>query len=99
MFKGYDRAKYDLKDPSAWHAMKRDEALHEENLLMIARHLNSQTAQPIRQGGPQMPQILLPPAQQAALTTQIPADLEQFESTELGQVAAQDPSVAAALRG
>ena len=79
--------------------MKRDEALHEANLLMIVRHLNLQSAQPLQQGGLQMPRILLPPSQQAALTTQIPADLEQFERAELGQVAMQDPSVAAAMRG
>ena len=75
MFKGYDRPKYDLKDPSAWMAMKRDQALHEQALVSVARHLN--TAPP-RQSSAQIPQILLPPAQQAALESDVPASMHAF---------------------
>jgi hypothetical protein len=95
MFKGYDRAKYDLQDPSAYHAIKRDQALHEDALRTVARYLNTPVS---RQGRTQIPQIVLPPAQQAELTTQMPADLQAYERTELGQLTMLDPIVAAALR-
>jgi hypothetical protein len=42
-------------------AIKRDRALHEQALAIVARHLNTPTP---RQGGAQIPQIMLPPAQQ-----------------------------------
>jgi len=72
MFRGYDRAKYDLRDPSVSQAIKRDRALHEEALATIARHLNTK---PPRQGASQVPHILLPPAQQAELESHVPAQL------------------------
>lgn len=41
MFRGFDRAKYDVQDPSAWQAIARDKLLHEQNLLTVSRHLNA----------------------------------------------------------
>lgn len=75
MFKGVDRAKYDLKDPSAWTALERDRALHVQALAMVERHLKSQMT-PVKQ--PRVPQILLPADQQAALTTEVPAQMQSF---------------------
>lgn len=49
MFKGIDRTKYDIKDPSAWTAMKRDTSLHNEALATVARYLNTPDAEA---GGP-----------------------------------------------
>lgn len=69
MFKGFDRAKYDLQDPSAWKAIERDRKLHEQALALVARHLN---AKPPRQNSPQIAQILLPRSQQPTLTSQVP---------------------------
>lgn len=76
MFKGFDRAKYDLKDPSAWQAIKRDRVLHEQALLTVARHLQSKQAAKPR---PSVPVLLLPSDQQASLTTQLPVQMLQFE--------------------
>jgi hypothetical protein len=80
MLKGFDRAKYDLKDPSAWMAIKRDKALHEQALLTVARHLNAHRLPQNRQ---HVPQILLPPSQQAALDSQVPAVMHSFAQTQL----------------
>jgi hypothetical protein len=76
MFKGFDRAKYDLKDPSAWQAIKRDRALHEQALQTVARHLQTRTPPPPR---PRVPVLLLPANQQASLTSQLPVPMLDFE--------------------
>lgn len=94
MFKGVDRAKYDLNDPSAWHSMKRDRALHEEALRTVARHLDSKKP---TQRGAQIPLVLLPPDQQAELDTQLPAVLQQYERSELQQLAMLNPIVTATM--
>lgn len=48
MFRGYDRAKYDVQDPSAWQAMTRDKLLHEQALLTVSRYLNAPAPRPPR---------------------------------------------------
>lgn len=42
MFRGVDRAKYDLTSPSAFQAMDRDAEMHKEALLTVSRYLNTE---------------------------------------------------------
>lgn len=81
MFKGVDRAKYDIRDPSVRHAIKRDEALHKESLVRIARYLN--TPPPKQNHVRRVPQILLPPKQRAELVTRVPASMRAFADNVL----------------
>lgn len=60
MFRGFDRTKYDLRDPSTAHAMRRDRALHEAAMRTVQRHLN--TKMPV-QSGPRVAQVLVPSQQ------------------------------------
>lgn len=78
--KGFDRAKYDLRDPSAWHALERDRALHEEALENVRRYLQSHTPQVHRV---QTPVLHLAPIEQAALTHQLPTAMVAYERHSL----------------
>lgn len=80
LFKGYDRAKYNLQDPSSRWAMQRDVQLHEQALATVARHLSTKV-QPTK--GAQTPRVLLPPAQMPELTGQVPHTMQAFASSEL----------------
>ena len=92
MFRGFDRAKYDLKDPSAWTALQRDRALHEQALKTIERHLKASTVVQIKPKSALVTQLSLPVVQRAdqlpesvrnlATQTQTQAVLTKALSTE-----------------